>query len=230
MKKFLHELFEKAMKLNKENILRFAKPNSEAHFLDLGCDDGKWTMEMAGKLGTKNVFGIEIVEERARQAEDEGIKVKIADLAKELPLNDNSYDVIHANQVIEHVPDVDLFVSEIRRVLRPGGYVILSTENGSSWHNIFAALMGWQIFSSTNMSGEAAGVGNPLAIHRGNGAFMKSWTHKTIFNYKGLIEFLEVHGFQNVELQGSGYYPLPAFFGRMDRRHSHFITVRGFKI
>lgn len=52
--------------------------------------------------------------------------------------------------MIEHVSNVDLFVSEVFRVLKKGGHAVISTENGSSWHNVFAAAMGWQIFSLTN--------------------------------------------------------------------------------
>ena len=56
-------------------------------------------------------------------------------------------------------------------------------------------------------------------------AFTGTWTHKTIFNYRGLIEMFETHGFRSVSIAGAGYFPLPAFLGRMDPRHSAFITV-----
>jgi hypothetical protein len=53
-----------------------------------------------------------------------------------------------------------------------------------SW-NIFAAAMGWQIFSLTNVSAMSSGVGNPLALHHGHRRALASWTHKAIFNYRG---------------------------------------------
>jgi ubiquinone/menaquinone biosynthesis C-methylase UbiE len=127
--------------------------------------------------------------------------------------------------VIEHVSNVDLFVSEVFRVLKKGGHAVISTENGSSWHNVFAAAMGWQIFSLTNVSGLKAGLGNPFAIQRGGTPFTGTWTHKTIFNYRGLIEMFETHGFSKVTVAGAGYFPLPALLGRIDPRHSAFITV-----
>jgi 2-polyprenyl-3-methyl-5-hydroxy-6-metoxy-1,4-benzoquinol methylase len=149
-----------------------------------------------------------------------------ADLSKPLAmLPDAHFDLIHANQVIEHVPNVDLFVSEIYRLLRPGGHAVVSTENGSSWHNVFAAAMGWQIFSLTNVSSLKAGLGNPFAIQRGGDPYTGTWTHKTIFNYRGLIEMFEAHRFSETVVKGAGYFPLPAFLGRIDPRHSAFITI-----
>jgi 2-polyprenyl-3-methyl-5-hydroxy-6-metoxy-1,4-benzoquinol methylase len=148
-----------------------------------------------------------------------------SDLGKPFPFAAASFDLLHANQVIEHVPDVDLFVSEVARVLRPGGRAILSTENGSSWVNIGAAILGWQIFSLTNVSTKQLGIGNPLAIHRGERGELASWTHKTIFNFRGLKELCAAHGFTSIRILGAGYFPLPALLGSLDPRHAHFMTL-----
>jgi SAM-dependent methyltransferase len=184
---------------------------------------------MADAMGSTDVHGVEIIDEMALLAEKRAITVIRADLALPLPIPSSSFDVIHANQVIEHVPDLDVFMSEIYRILRPGGRPVISTENGSSWCNVFAAAMGWQIFSSTNISQMRGGVGNPFALHRSNSGGPPWMRHKTIFNYLGLIEFAEVHGLKNVKCFGGGYFPLPAFVGTIDPRHSHFITIQGTK-
>jgi SAM-dependent methyltransferase len=159
-------------------------------------------------------------------AKSRGVQVAVADLDSQFPYDDQSFDLVHANQVIEHVSDVDHFLAETARILRVGGTAIISTENGSSWHNIFASTMGWQMFSLTNVSQLASGVGNPMALHRGDQRPLVSWKHKTIFNYRGLIEIIGLHGLTVVRTTGAGYYPLPAVLGRVDPRHSHFITVK----
>jgi SAM-dependent methyltransferase len=172
------------------------------------------------------VHGVEIVPEAAEEAERKGVRVWRLDA--NLPLHgvpDDSFDTVHSNQVIEHVSDVDTFVSEIYRILKPGGYAVVSTENGSSWHNVAAAALGWQIFSSTNISGRVAGLGNPFALQRGRDAFSPAWRHKTIFNYRGLLEMFAVHGFRDLTIRGAGYFPFPARLGRLDVRHSAFITI-----
>lgn len=228
-KRWMQRQFESAMDLNRKNILDAVPRKTDGRLLDLGCDDGAWTMRLAERMGTRDVHGIEIVESRAAQARARGVEVTVANLNEPLPFPSGSFDLVHANQVIEHVSDVDVFTSEIVRVLRPGGAVVISTENGSSWHNVGAAALGWQIFSLTNMSGQAAGIGNPLALHRHAPIELKSWTHKVIFNFRGLREFLELHGLRDVEIRGAGYYPLPAAVGQADPRHAHFLTAVGHK-
>lgn len=200
-----------------------AKPGGR--LLDLGCDTGAWTLQVAAAARAFEVHGVEIVESAAATAAAAGITVHRADLNAPLPLESETFDVIHSNQVIEHVNDVDLFVSEVHRLLKPGGAAVISTENGSSWHNVFAAVMGWQIFSLTNVSGKVAGLGNPFAVHRNTEAFSPTWRHKTIMNYRGLLELFEAHGFRDTKILGAGYYPLPAALGRVDPRHAAFLAV-----
>ena len=226
LKPLLVRIYERAAEMNRDNIARQVRNAGGAALLDLGCDDGVWTQRLARSIGATEVQGVEIVEDAATRAAANGIRVTRADLG--LPLSmlpSGHFDVVHANQVIEHVPNVDLFVSEVFRLLKPGGHAVISTENGSSWHNVFAAILGWQIFSLTNVSSLRAGLGNPFAIQRGGTPYTGTWTHKTIFNFRGLIEMLEVHGFAEVKVAGAGYFPLPAFLGRMDARHAAFLTA-----
>ncbi|MGZ3697154.1 MAG: methyltransferase domain-containing protein [Bdellovibrionota bacterium] len=230
LKKFFLWLYASSVELNKANIRSFAKASrhggEKLRLLDLGCDDGRWTSEIGQALGGEvELHGVEVVEEQAAKAQKLGVQVRKADLAAKTDLPSGYFDVVHSNQVIEHVPNIDVFVSEIFRVLKPGGTAIVSTENGSSWHNIFASILGWQTFSLTNMSTLVAGLGNPLAIHRGGQAFSATWTHKIIFNYLGLIEIFKIHGFREVRIAGAGYHPLPPILGKWDVRHSAFITV-----
>lgn len=230
LKNFFTGMYERASEMNRQNLISLASRGGGKVLLDLGCDDGEWTRRLANTVGATEIHGVEIVDEQAKKAEAKGIRVKKVDLNQPLTaLPSNYYDVIHANQVIEHVSSVDTFVSEVYRLLKPGGHAVVSTENGSSWHNVFAAIMGWQIFSLSNVSALRAGLGNPCAIQRGGTPFTGTWTHKTIFNYRGLIEMFEVHGFKDVIIAGAGYFPLPAFLGRIDARHSAFITVYGRK-
>ena len=227
--RFLQHLYESAEATNRENIRQLVRDRSYEALCDLGCDDGSWTVDVAMSSRSQHSFGIEVVGERARSAHKRGVKVAVADLARDFPFEDQTFDLVHSNQVIEHVPDVDHFLSETHRILRIGGSAVISTENGSSWHNIFAATMGWQIFSLTNVSELVSGIGNPLALHRGHRQPLRSWKHRTIFNFRGLIEILELHRLSVVRVLGAGYYPLPAGLGRMDPRHSHFITAKATK-
>jgi SAM-dependent methyltransferase len=224
MKKYFQKLYYNASCQNYKNITDLLENNYNANYLDVGCDDGDISMKFAKAINTRNIYGIEIIKKRAMLAEKHGIKTAVSDLDKKWPFEDNYFHVITGNQIIEHVSDIDHFASEIYRVLKPNGYAIISTENASSWHNIFASIMGWQIFSLTALSKIRPGIGNPMALHQNEG-FGLGWTHKVIFNYRGLKEFLEIHGFKVEEYLGAGYYPLP-FLSKFDIRHSHFITIK----
>lgn len=216
---------------NLNNIISCLNQNPNANLCDLGCDDGQWTMKLAEKVCTKSLFGVELVEERRSKAEAMGIAAASSDLNGPLPYRDNYFDIMHANQVIEHLSNTDLFLSEIHRTLKPGGYVIISTENLASWHNIFALVLGYMPFSLTNTTTKTAALGNPLAPHT-NEEFWESatWHHKTVFTTKGLTHLLRLHGFRIEAIKGAGYYPLGNLFATIDPFHVAFITIKAAKL
>src|SRR5262249_52746004 len=147
-------------------ILDTMPPRAGARMLDLGCSDGRWTLDVARHVGTTNIHGVEMLEARAEEARERGVDVLVADLSAPLTAyEDASFDVIHSNQVIEHIRDTDCFLREIRRLLRPGGYAVVSTNNLSSWHNIVSLVLGWQPMPC-NVSDEVS-VGNPFDLSHG---------------------------------------------------------------
>ena len=64
---------------------------------------------------------------------DETAMVRITP-AGTLPLPDDSMDLVLSVQVLEHVADLDLYLGEIARVLRPGGHLLLSTHGTWLYH------------------------------------------------------------------------------------------------
>jgi len=235
MRKFFEKLYRSASRHNQKNIFALLKKNKKARLLDLGCDEGTLTLKLAKKVGTKKIFGVEIVDQRIKEAETKGIEVTKFNLNNKFDFADNFFDVIHANQVIEHIYNSDSFLSEIYRVLKPGGYAVISTENASSWCNVFAALLGWQIFSLTNFSSRKSGLGNPLAIHRfakhrNDDQSFAPWSHVRVYNIRGLKEYFEFMGFKVEKIKGAGYFPLPSVLGNIDKTHCHFMTFKIRKI
>jgi SAM-dependent methyltransferase len=218
--------FDSAMNCNLANIRIFLSTtelSAHSRILDLGSWDGITTRTYL--RSDLPIFGLEGNREAARQSMDQGIRPLVADLNRGLPIRSSSVDVVTSNQVIEHLADTDILLSESYRVLRSGGTFIVSTENSASWHNIFALLLGWQAFSLTNVSSMEAAIGNPLANLIGEDPPREGWQHLRIFSYRGLRDVMRAHNFRDIRLSGAGYYPLPAAFGRRDPRHSHFITA-----
>lgn len=227
-KKYLFSLINDSFAANNHNILSFLEKDKLASVVDLGCDDGRWTKKIASAIGTKKVFGVEVVKKRAVLARKRGVVVSESDLNGKLAYKRNSFSVVHANQVIEHLHHTDTFVAEIYRLLKPGGYAVISTENLSSWHNIFALLLGYQPFSMTNFS-RFGNIGNPLALWNGKtsaNSAIESWQHNRLFSYRGLTDLFSKHGFVVEKVKTSGYYPLPGFFSKIDPLHGHWIAVK----
>ena len=93
--------------------------------LDLGCGDGRLSAELAAR----ELVGADtsrVALDRARERLPGARLVLVAPDAP-LPSPDSEYDLVLCTDTIEHVRDVQLLLSEARRVLRPGGRLALST-------------------------------------------------------------------------------------------------------
>jgi ubiquinone/menaquinone biosynthesis C-methylase UbiE len=238
LKPFMKKLWDDADAAYRKRLLSLFEANPNSKMLDLGCDDGEWTMEIAQRIGTANVFGVDLVEERYRKAVERGVEVRQADLNGRVPFEDATFEVVHSNQVIEHISDLDFFVEEIHRVLKPGGYAVICTENLASWHNVACLIVGLQPFSLTNISTTGA-LGNRFAYFDGHAPKAGLHQYKTFFHtrvlaYSAFKEVFAKHGFDVVACGGTGYHPLPGraggFFSRVDPAHSHFIYLKAKKI
>jgi SAM-dependent methyltransferase len=198
--------------------------------LDVGCDDGEWTEVVRRRLAVPpgRVSGLEIVGETAQLARARGFDVRVGDLDDRWPFEDRSLDVVHANQVIEHVKRLDHFVQEMSRVLRPRGRAIVCTENLASWHNVVALAVGYQPFSLTNVSARRP-VGNPYALHTGNSSPLESWQHVHVLSLTALRDIYVAHGFGIEAVWGAGYHPLAgrlaSRLAERNPRHAHFIGI-----
>jgi SAM-dependent methyltransferase len=228
MKRWFQKMRDGAVKDYSRKILDCLEPSQkEVSLLDCGCDDGEWTLRLGARVGAARLFGIEIVEERRQDARQKGILAELGDLNRRFPFADDQFDVVHANQVIEHLTDTDRFIREIRRTLKPGGYAVICTENLSSWHNIASLVFGWQPFSLTNVCEKRFQIGNPLTIHYDVApSNPQSWQHNRVFAHRGLKELFTLHGFVIERIEGSGYYPLPNVMSELDPRHAAFLTLK----
>jgi ubiquinone/menaquinone biosynthesis C-methylase UbiE len=97
--------------------------------LDVGCGPGTITADLAARVAPARVTAVEVTAEALvlAQAEAEhrgqdNIDFVVADV-HELDFPDNSFDVVHAHQVLQHVGDPVRALREMRRVCRPGGIV-----------------------------------------------------------------------------------------------------------
>ena len=125
---FLQGLFDSTYRENMDVILRLVEQNNNSQILDCGCGEGSFTKELAERVGTGKVYGVEFIEELAWAAEKKGIKVYRANLNEKLPVDDEVFDFVCANQIIEHLFETDLFIKEIYRVCRWGGTLLFQHQ------------------------------------------------------------------------------------------------------
>lgn len=97
--------------------------------LDVGCGEGHFAAALV-RYGAE-VVAIDVAEQPLRRARKRhtAIDVRLVEPEAPLPLEDASFDVVWAGETIEHVADSSRWLSEVRRVLRSGGLVLLSTPD-----------------------------------------------------------------------------------------------------
>ena len=129
-----------------ERLLRgIASERNGPTLLDVGCWDGGFSQRCGTVLGAARTLGVEVYEGPAAAAERRGIEVARIDLETDrLPWPDGSVDVVVCNQVLEHLKNVWLPMTEMYRVLCPGGHAVLSVPNLTSLHNRVLLALGRQ--------------------------------------------------------------------------------------
>ncbi len=95
--------------------------------LDIGCGPGSISVGLAHAVAPGELHGIDIepsqVETAASLAGERGLsnaEFTVADVL-DMPFEDGSFDVVHCNDVLAYVPEINSALGEINRVLKPGG-------------------------------------------------------------------------------------------------------------
>jgi 2-polyprenyl-3-methyl-5-hydroxy-6-metoxy-1,4-benzoquinol methylase len=110
------------------------------HVLDVGCGEGHFAAALT-REGVE-VVAIDVAAEPLRRAlvYAPELDVRLVEPEGELPFEDASFDVVWAGEVIEHVADTSRWLSEVRRVLRSGGTLLLSTPDHGPLLRLWMAL------------------------------------------------------------------------------------------
>jgi 2-polyprenyl-3-methyl-5-hydroxy-6-metoxy-1,4-benzoquinol methylase len=108
--------------------------------LDVGCLGGRLSRLILE--ANNEVWGVELNEAAAREAERRGVRVKVANVEEGLPFEAATFDAVHAGEIIEHLYDTKFFLEEANRVLRPGGVLVFTTPNLNSLDNRLRVLAG----------------------------------------------------------------------------------------
>jgi 2-polyprenyl-3-methyl-5-hydroxy-6-metoxy-1,4-benzoquinol methylase len=167
-----------------ERRLAFLLEHTEAgdRVLDVGCGEGRFATELL-RAG-REVVGVEVADEPLRRARaiEPALDLRLVAPDGPLPVEDSSFDVVWAGEVIEHVADTTRWLSELRRVLRSGGTLLLSTPA----HDLLLRL-------------RLALSGRAFAEH-----FDPRSDHLRFYTRQGLRGLLADFGFHEIEIRGAG--------------------------
>ena len=115
-------------------LIRPLLPVPCGHLVDFGCGNGAQTLQFAGDCD--RLTGVDVSEEFLtefrREISVRGLEDRVEAVAAgggPIPLPDGSADVVTSFTVLEHVPDEMAALREMRRILRPGGKMIITVPN-----------------------------------------------------------------------------------------------------
>jgi SAM-dependent methyltransferase len=135
--------------------------------------------------GEAGAVGRGVAGEAREEAGSETLDVRLIEPDREWPLVDAGFDVVWAGETIEHVADTGLFLSEARRVLVPGGRLLLSTPNHGR------PVLLWLAFSRRSYDRHF----DPLADH------LRFYTRSSLSRLVGRF------GFRDVSVRAAGGPP-----------------------
>jgi SAM-dependent methyltransferase len=149
--------------------------------LDLGCGNGRFTAVLAAHGAA--AIGADVAEAALARARGEyrGLDFRLIPVDGPLPFEDNTFDLVWASEVIEHIADTARWLSEIRRVLIPHGRLLLTTPDHS---RLKLALHGIERYS------------DPLG------------DHLHLYTRRSLRTLLTEFGFGEISVKAAGGLPL----------------------
>lgn len=141
---FWYRKRQEVIKLCTRNLDNFLKSTNTLTtprlFVDIGCGDGT-DMFLIRDLFAKHpsswqFIGLEgdpefvqICKMKQECYKASGIDFITSNVTDKLPFGDSELDLIYSSEVIEHLLSPEAFLQEIKRVLKPGGYLLLTTPN-----------------------------------------------------------------------------------------------------
>jgi 2-polyprenyl-6-hydroxyphenyl methylase/3-demethylubiquinone-9 3-methyltransferase len=172
-----------ALELRSRFLLERVRPGERV--LDVGCGEGIFAAALT-RAGAE-VLAADIAEEPLRRAaaRQPGLELALLPGEHDWGLPDAAFDVVWAGEVIEHVADTAAWMSELRRVLRSGGRLLLSTPAVGPAQLVAAAV--WRRSFAERF--------DPLADH------LRFYSRRT------LAALINEFGFQEIAVHARGGVP-----------------------
>lgn len=101
--------------------------------IDLGCGDGQWSMELAGRFDLR-LIGVDYNPLRMQRYRNyvPGAEAQVGSCIS-IPIASHAVDLVMFHQVLEHIPQPERALREVRRILHQQGWLLLSVPNEGTW-------------------------------------------------------------------------------------------------
>lgn len=131
--------------------------------LDIGCGPGTITVDFAQRVAPGHVVGIDSSADVVARAATDAAELDLANVefrvgnAYRLEFGDDTFDIVHAHQTLQHVADPVAVLREMQRVVRPGGLIAARDADYAAmfWYPEIPELDEWMALYQ--------------AVHRSNG-------------------------------------------------------------
>jgi SAM-dependent methyltransferase len=158
------------------NSAAYLEPHLQSglSLLDIGCGPGTITAEFAERLAPGAVVGLDAAPaaiEKASAFTADNLSFIVGD-AYALPFDDNSFDVVHAHQTLQHLANPVAGLGEMRRVAKPGGLIAVRDVDYAGTI-CFPEIPGLRVWADVYDSVHRSNGGEPNAGRR-----LKSWAQR----------------------------------------------------
>lgn len=173
----------------KKKIIKMLSPTKNDTICDMGCGDGNLSGSLVKKA--RQVTGVDISQKRVNRAKGKGIDAICADIHS-TPFGSNSFDKVICSEVLEHVFNPYEVITEIYRILKQGGTLVISVPVDEDIDKTILVASREDI---ENMDYEL--IKKKYSIEH---------CHLTSFSKRSIIKTLEETGFEIIQIDYTNNY------------------------
>jgi SAM-dependent methyltransferase len=189
-------MIDRSLNYGRHQIQRFLKSiGGFENILDVGAGQG-YDLLCAREVNPRaSLSGLEANPAYGETLKGKGIQVQSVDIEHDVfPFEDDAFDVVMANQILEHTKELFWIFDQISRVLKENGHLIIGVPNLAALHNRVLLASGLQP--------------SPL---KNNSAHVRGFTKGDVLQF---VESGFPGGYRLVGFGGSNFYPFPPLLAR----------------
>jgi len=131
-------------------FFKLFKTHMKEPILDIGIGDGQIANLLLQRKVVNEIHGVDISTNALKKIKNPKIKIKVCDITTKLPYKNQSFNTVILTDVIEHILDVEKLLSEINRILKLQGKVLVVTPDYNIIKKFLIVLYWDKYFKPTN--------------------------------------------------------------------------------